>query len=227
MSTGKLLKAAAPVVDIFETLRSAADPGKAASMCAYMRGQFPFLGISAPKRRNLSRDFLKTFGRQSVDWNFIFECWRQLAREFQYLVKDYWVGVKTLLTPSDIPDVWGLVLHKFWWDTVDGLDVIVGDVALHHPEVNDALSDWSVDENIWLRHLVINHQLTRREKTSAPLFERILVNNFGQTEFFIIKAIGWVLRNYSKTNPDWVRNFIERHRGEMTPLSIREADRYV
>ncbi len=53
------------------------------------------------------------------------------------------------------------------------------------------------------------------------------MNNLGQTEFFINKAIGWALRDYSKTNPDWVRDFIERHQAEMAALSIREGSKYL
>ncbi|MDR2113522.1 MAG: DNA alkylation repair protein [Candidatus Accumulibacter sp.] len=212
---------------IFEVFRSVADPEKAAPMSAYMRDQFFFLGIPTPERKRSSRDFLKTLGKKSVDWDFIFECWQQPEREFQYLAKDYLAKAKAVLTPSDMPNLRELVIRKSWWDTVDGLGVIVGDVALRYPEVNDTLLNWSVDENFWLRRLAIDHQLGRREKTDTLLLERILMNNFGQTEFFINKAIGWALRDYSKTNSDWVRDFIERHRGEMASLSIREASKYV
>ena len=54
-----------------------------------------------------------------------------------------------------------------------------------------------------------------------------LVNNFGSSEFFINKAIGWSLRDYSKTNQDWVRNFVETHKDKMDKLSIREASKYL
>jgi 3-methyladenine DNA glycosylase AlkD len=212
---------------IFEVFRSTADPEKAAPMSAYMRDQFFFLGIPTPERKRLSRDFLKTLGKKSVDWDFIFECWQQPEREFQYLAKDYLAKATAVLTPSDMPNLRELVIRKSWWDTVDGLDVIVGDVALRYPEVSDTLLNWSVDENFWLRRLAIDHQLGRRKKTDTLLLERILMNNFGQTEFFINKAIGWALRDYSKTDPDWVRGFIERHRGKMASLSIREASKYV
>jgi 3-methyladenine DNA glycosylase AlkD len=214
-------------MDIFETFKAAADLEKAAPMSAYMRGRFPFLGIPAPERKRLSRDFLKSPGRKTVDWDFVFECWRRPEREFQYLAKDYLSKMAAVLTPSDIPNLRELAVTKSWWDTVDGLDVIVGAVALRYPEVNDTLLGWSIDENFWLRRLAIDHQLTRRDKTDARLLERILVNNLGQAEFFINKAVGWALRDYSKTNPDWVRDFVERYRGEMAALSIREASKYI
>jgi DNA alkylation repair enzyme len=75
--------------------------------------------------------------------------------------------------------------------------------------------------------LAIDHQLLRKEKTDTKLLEKILVNNLVKTEFFINKAIGWALRDYSKTNPDWVRDFIEQHQAEMAALSIREGSKYL
>ena len=67
----------------------------------------------------------------------------------------------------------------------------------------------------------------RKEKTDTALLEQILRNNLGQTEFFINKAIGWALRDYSKTNPQWVRAFIDKHHSHMAKRSIREASKYL
>lgn len=214
-------------MDIFAVFRSAANPEKADSMSAYMRNQFPFLGIPTPERRKLSRGFFKSVDKTAVDWGFVFKCWRQPEREFQYLAVDYLAKLKGLMTAADIPNLRELAVQKSWWDTVDGINTIIGDIALCCPEVNDTLLEWSTDENFWLRRIAIDHQLLRKEKTDTDLLERIIVNNFGQKEFFINKAIGWSLREYSKTNPAWVRGFIERHRSKMTPLSIREASKYI
>ena len=126
-----------------------------------------------------------------------------------------------------MPNLRKLIVTKSWWDTVDSLDVLIGDIALRHPRVNSVIVGWSTDENLWLRRLAIDHQLTRKEKTDTALLEQVIVNNLGQNEFFINKAIGWSLRDYSKTNPAWVRDFIERHRYELSPLSLREASKYV
>ncbi|MCL1840738.1 MAG: DNA alkylation repair protein [Propionibacteriaceae bacterium] len=214
-------------MDVFETFRAAANPEKAAEMAAYMRGQFAFLGIPTPVRKKLSREFLKSQPKDAVDWAFVSTCWEQPEREFQYLAEDYLARVKTSLSPADVPRLRELVVTKSWWDTVDCLDVIVGDIALRHPEVNQTLLGWSVDDNFWLRRLAIDHQLIRHDLTDTGLLEQIIANNMGQTEFFINKAIGWALRDYSKTNPDWVRDFIARHRDQMAPLSIREASKYL
>jgi 3-methyladenine DNA glycosylase AlkD len=214
-------------MDIFKTFRAASDPEKAAQMKAYMRGQFPFLGIPTPERRKLSRDFFRESSQHDIDWNFVAKCWKQPEREFQYLALDYLAKVKSKASFGDISKLRELAVQKSWWDTIDNIDDIVGDIALRCPETKDVLLAWSVEDNFWLRRIAIDHQLGRKEKTDTVLLERILVNNLGQTEIFVNKAIGWCLREYSKTNPRWVRNFINRHRSEMAALSIKEASKYI
>lgn len=214
-------------MDIFEIFRNAANPVKAAPMSAYMRNQFSFLGISTPERKILSQEFLNTLKQNAMDWTFVFTCWEMPEREFQYLAVEYLTRQKAKLTDSDIPNLRKLIITKSWWDTVDGLDILVGDIALRYPTVSQILLTWSMDENIWLRRAAIDHQLGRREKTDTLLLEKIICNNLGQKEFFINKAIGWSLREYSKTNPAWVREFIDRHREALSALSIREASKYI
>jgi len=214
-------------MDIFEIFRSAANPQKAAPMSAYMRDQFPFLGIQKPERKKLSRDFMKAADKTAVDWAFIFKCWEQPEREYQYLAVDYLTKLKAVLTQDDIPDLQKLITTKSWWDTVDSLDVIVGDVASRFSEVNDTLLKWSIDENIWLRRAAIDHQLARKDKTDTSLLAQIIRNNLEQSEFFINKAIGWSLREYGKTNPEWVRKFIGKHKEKMSPISVRESSKYL
>ncbi|MCL1880411.1 MAG: DNA alkylation repair protein [Actinomycetia bacterium] len=212
-------------MDVFDTLRAAANPEQAKRMSAYMRNHFAFLGIETPKRRKLCREFLKS--QKSVDWGFVFECWQQPEREYQYLAVDCLAKLKGQLTAADIPNLERLTTSKSWWDTVDALDMVVGDIALRHEEVNATLLQWSSDENIWLRRCAIDHQRGRKNKTNTVLLEQILLNNFGQSEFFINKAIGWSLRDFSKTDPDWVRQFIDKHKENMSPLSVREGSKYL
>ncbi|NLA11834.1 MAG: DNA alkylation repair protein [Firmicutes bacterium] len=214
-------------MDIFEVFRAAENPAKAAQMSAYMRHQFSFLGIQKPERGKLSRDFFKGMDQTALDWDFVFKCWQQSEREFQYLAVDYLSRLKGLLTADDISKLRDLAVSKSWWDTVDGLNVIIGDLALRFTGVKEIMLRWSTGGNIWLRRIAIDHQLMYKKQTDRALLERIIINNLGGTEFFINKAIGWSLRQYSKTDPDWVRSFIERHRGEMAALSIREAGKYI
>ena len=98
---------------------------------------------------------------------------------------------------------------------------------LRHPEVNATLLDWSQSDNIWLRRVAIDHQLLRKGQTDTALLEAIIRYNLELKEFFINKAIGWALRDYSKTDPDWVSQFIARYRNQMNALSIREGSKYI
>ncbi|MDR1506376.1 MAG: DNA alkylation repair protein [Treponema sp.] len=214
---------------IIQAYKDAADADLAKSMSAYMRNQFPFLGIPRPKRGEIFREFFTPPALRdaaAVNWAFVNDLWKR-EREFQYLAVEYVTKLRHLLLPADLRRLRRLAVTKSWWDTIDGLDRIAGGIALRFPEVNQTLLAWSLDKNIWLRRIAIDHQLTRKDKTNTVLLGQIIKNNFGQKEFFINKAIGWSLREYSKTNPAWVRKFVGKHRGEMNPLSIREAVKYV
>ena len=212
---------------LFRQFRNHANKTIAAEMSAYMRDMFPFLGIKKPERAALQKDFLKAAKKSgSVDWGFIDECWT-LEREFQYLALDYLRTLQPLLMPDDILRLRTLAVTKSWWDTVDFIDSLVGDIALRFPEVNTVILEWSIDENIWLRRIAIDHQLQRKARTDTALLEQVIVNNLGQKEFFINKAIGWALREYSKVDSVWVADLIERYRDRLAPLSIREASKYL
>ena len=215
------------VEELLENLKTVANPDDAVAMKAYMKNKFEFLGVKTPARRKLAKAFFKQQTDSVIDWNFINESWSNPYRELQYAALDYLESRKKLLIPSDLPSLKKLAQTKSWWDTIDFLDRLVGSIITRFPETKEIILSWSCDEDIWLRRLAIDHQLLRKEETDTELLEKILVNNLGQIEFFINKAIGWALRDYSKTNPDWVRDFIERHRAEMATLSIREGSKYL
>ena len=215
------------VKELVKELKAVANPDDAVAMKAYMKNKFEFLGVKTPARRKLAKTFFKQQTDSVIDWNFINEAWNNPYRELQYASLDYLESRKKLLIPSDLSHLKKLAQTKSWWDTIDFLDRLVGSIIARFPETKEIILAWSRDEDIWLRRLAIDHQLLRKEETDTELLEKILVNNLGQTEFFINKAIGWALRDYSKTNADWVRDFIEQHREEMSALSIREGSKYL
>lgn len=200
----------------------------AIKMAAYMRNKFPFLGVRPPERRAVCREFYRQAKHgKIVDWDFLNDCWENEYREMQYVAVGYLTAMQEFLTPGDVDRIRHLAQSKSWWDTIDGLDKIVGAIALEYPEVNETLLAWSTNEDFWLRRIAIDHQLLRKEKTDTDLLATIIENNLGQTEFFVTKAIGWSLRDYSKTDPVWVRAFLEKNGERMAPLSIREASKYL
>lgn len=213
---------------IFEALLALRDEERAPQMSAYMRNQFPFLGIPTGPRKAAYKKFLATAKKEKrVDFDFVDQCFERDEREFQYAGVDYLLAIQNCLGPGDLPKLKLYIQTKSWWDTVDGLDGVVGSIIQRYPECKPILLDWSVADDIWLRRVAIDHQLGFKGKTDTKLLADIIRNNLNQKEFFINKAIGWSLRDFSKTDPDWVRAFISEHKRELSNLSIREGSKYV
>ena len=213
---------------LYEEMIQHKNEEQAQKMSKYMLNKFEYIGIKTPERRKIFKNFFKEYkNEEKIDWEFVNKCWENKYREFQYVAADYLKNMKDKLTIDDIPKLKQFILKKSWWDTIDNLDMTIGALALKDSNVNKILLEWSLDENIWLRRIAIDHQLLRKEKTNTELLEKILKNNLEQTEFFINKAIGWALRDYSKTNPKWVKNFIEKNKEKMAKLSIKEASKYL
>ena len=195
---------------LLKELQNLANADDARAMKTYMRGRFEFLGVKTPARRKAAKAFFKKHGGADIDWRFVQQAWEHPFREMQYAALDYLETRKNLLCPGDLPQLKKLAQIKSWWDTIDFLDRLAGGIIAGFPETRFVILQWSRDEDIWLRRLAIDHQLLRKDQTDQHLLEQILVNNLDQTEFFINKAIGWALRDYSKTNPEWVKNFMGR-----------------
>ena len=216
------------LLEIIDCLEARADNARALDMSKYMKNKFEFFGVGASVRNEIWKPYFKEAKKtKKIDWDFIEICFKHDKRECQYTAAYYLKYMKKFLVEDDIPKLKELVLTKSWWDTVDILDKVIGSIIYNNKNLNPIILEWSKDDNIWLRRVAIDHQLLRKENTDERLLEKILINNLNHKEFFVNKAIGWALRDYSKTNPQWVRNFIEVHKENMASLSIREASKYL
>ncbi|WP_407349976.1 DNA alkylation repair protein [Lactococcus garvieae] len=213
---------------IVEDFRAHTDTEKAKKQEAYLRDQFKFLGLPTPVRRELSKSFLKEKAQEKViDWQLVDFLWSEEEREFQYLACDYLRKMKKYLEATDLPKIYQLATTKSWWETVDSLDELVGYLLLSGKIKSPDILKWSVDENFWIRRIAINCQLGFKEATDTELLSSVIRNNLGSKEFFINKAIGWALRDYSKTHPKWVAHFLLENEEKLTNLSLREASKYL
>ena len=216
------------LLEIIDCLEARADNVRALDMSKYMKNKFKFFGVAASERNEIWKPYFKEAKKtKKIDWDFIEICFKHDKRECQYTAAYYLKYMKKFLVEDDIPKLKELVLTKSWWDTVDILDKVIGSIIYNNKNLHPIILEWSKDDNIWLRRVAIDHQLLRKEHTDVQLLEKILINNLNHKEFFVNKAIGWALRDYSKTNPQWVRNFIEVHKENMASLSIREASKYL
>ncbi|MCL1945473.1 MAG: DNA alkylation repair protein [Firmicutes bacterium] len=207
---------------IKSTMQQNANAQKAKKMSDYMRGQFEYFGIPTPTRRDLCKPFWdkKT---ASLDWKFVMDCWNDSHREMQQIAMDYLRHHYLQIVVDDIPKLRQLVETKSWWDTIDGLNWYFGFLTQIDSSIKQLMLEYSLDDNFWIRRISINHQIGLKDKTDELLLQQIILNNFGSKEFFINKAIGWALREYSKTNPNCVVQFVDNHREKMSVLSVREA----
>ncbi len=202
-----------------------ANPQRARQMEAYMRNQFSFYGIPAPLRKQIIRThvpyYFWDFQEQFLD--FIHQCWLQDHREFKYLGLDLSRRFVKKLDVHALPFFEQKIGESSWWDTVDGIAPnILGYIVKSSPETMISYcQNWIENDNFWYQRSAIILQLTYREKTNTELLAECIKRRAGSKEFFIQKAIGWALRQYAKTNPDWVRRFISKNK--IAPLSIREA----
>lgn len=211
---------------ISSSFEAHADPERAAPMAAYMKGQFPFLGISATERRGLQRRAwnglpepsereLRTIARAS---------WRKPEREYQYFGADYVRAHVARCSTDFLVTLEALITTKSWWDTVDLLAARgVGRLAQKHPSVKRAMDTWIESDNVWLARTALLFQLTYRSDTNVAKLFGYCEQRVADENFFIRKAMGWALREYSKTDAPAVRAFVHAHRDSLSPLTRREA----
>ena len=214
------------VVRLQAAFEPARDPARAAAMSAYMRDLFPFLGIPTPQREALQREALA--GVPKLSEGELIEAalglWELPEREYQYAALALLGRGAKSLTPAFIPVARQLVETKPWWDTVDSLaSHVVGGIVLRHPELRGEMDRWIEDDDFWVARVALLHQLRHKGATDADRLFAYCERRAGDTEFFIRKAIGWALREYSKTDAAAVREFVARNEATLSGLSKREA----
>lgn len=204
----------------------AADPVRAAAMRAYMKDVAPFLGIPTPARRALSRTVLAGTPRPGEDdcAAIALRCWALPQREYHYFAVDYLGRHAGRCSSAFLPVVRRLITTTSWWDTVDLLAAhVVGTLVAADPRLGAVMDDWIADDDLWVVRTALLHQLRFKDRTDTDRLFAHCLSQSGHPDFFVRKAIGWCLREYAKTDPEAIRDFLARERGRFAPLSVREA----
>jgi len=208
-----------------EALEAHRDPAKAIAMAAYMRGKFPFLGIATPKRRRLTAAAfagLPPPGEGELG-ELLGHLWERPEREYQYAGCDLAARHVARCGAGFLDTTRTLITTKSWWDTVDALaSSVAGPLVARYPAGHAVMDEWIASDNLWLARSAILHQLRCKQRTDAGRLFRYCELRLPDEDFFIRKAIGWALRDYSKTDGEAVRAFVAAHPG-LSPLSRREA----
>ncbi|MBO9626890.1 MAG: DNA alkylation repair protein [Microbacterium sp.] len=206
-------------------LREVADPAIAPGQQAYMKSEMPFLGVKVPVARRAARQLARGTTDAAELRASALDLWRGAThREERYAATEL-MGLRPVRGRiEEMPVHEEMIRTGAWWDHVDEVAHRLAETLDAHPaELTPVLRGWATDEDFWIRRASIIAQLGRRERTDVALLVAAIAPNLGDAEFFIRKAIGWALREYGKTDPDWVLAFVAAHEGELSGLSRREA----
>ncbi|MCD4729326.1 MAG: DNA alkylation repair protein [Bacteroidales bacterium] len=213
------------LIPISESFADNANEKIAFQMKKYMKGQFDYFGIKSPERKVLKKEFLDLYGLPEPDQleDIVRECWQLPQREYQYFIMEILHRLAKKAKGKRIDLYEFLVKNKSWWDTVDFIASNLAGVHFQlYPElIKPHTEKWMDSGNMWLQRTAILFQLKYKKDTDLVLLTEYIQRLQGSKEFFINKAIGWVLREYSKTDPDWVIHFVQHN--ELAKLSKREA----
>lgn len=217
------------VNDVHSLFLEHANPRIARGQKAYMKNKFEFYGIQSVKRRELQQPFLvkKWLPAKAEAFQLIRDLWAAPQREMQYFALDLIFRYHDQWDVDDAMFLEFLITEKSWWDTVDFLAVnSVGTYLKKFPDERDALIEkWLSSGNIWLQRSCLLFQLKYKAELDVPLMASVIERLKGSREYFINKAIGWILREYSKTNPEWVDSYIRQ--SDLHPLSRREGMKWI
>jgi 3-methyladenine DNA glycosylase AlkD len=212
-------------------LHKLAEPARAAGMAAYMKSATPCLGVRVPQVRALVRAEARRRPPTSTAAlrDTVAMLWREATyREERYAATELLnvPAARRLREPGLIDLYEELIVSGAWWDHVDEVAGRVGELLLEfRAEIRPVIVSWQRSPDRWLRRTSVICQRSARDRTDLGLLTAAIEANAGDPDFFLRKAIGWALRSYAYTDPEWVRVFVASH--ELSPLSVREATKHL
>jgi len=204
-----------------------ANPQRAKEQQRYMKSKMPYWGLGLPEVRKLCKPLFKKYPPQDngAYRKILLHIFKNAKkREEWYAGENYAKQFPEFITEENVDLYIKIVRLTQWWDLVDGVAAqLVGPALQGKKSLKANLKKWIADKNMWVRRTALLTQLKYKEKTDPELLAELILNVADEKEFFIRKAIGWALREYSYTNPAWVKAFIKKHEEQLSNLSIREG----
>lgn len=217
------------IQNLVSEIRALADPVRAEYAKKYMRNQFEYVGPDTKTLRACINQYIKVNDYPDIGklGEFSLKLWELPEREFQYAAIQFIRKMSKKIRLEDMAWIEKLIVQKPWWDTVDGIaGWICGDYFKMYPEqIKPVTGRWMASGNMWLQRSALLFQLQYKQNTDTLLLANYIDQLSSHTDFFIRKAIGWSLREYSKTNREWVKEFVNSH--SLSGLSTREASKYL
>lgn len=214
------------ITELQNLFQENANPERALQQKAYMKDKFAYYGLTSPQRRLLQKPFLtkQYLPKKDIAFQICRQLWQKPQREFHYFSLELLNKYQKQVDKKDIALFEWLILHNSWWDTIDFIAPnLVGNYFRKFPETRKQITQkWLASNNIWLQRSCLIFQLKYKTETDSILLGQCIQNLKGTKEFFINKAIGWALRQYSRTNSIWVIDFVKNNQ-DLSNLSKKEA----
>jgi 3-methyladenine DNA glycosylase AlkD len=216
-------------------LQKSSNTAKAVEMQGYVRSEMPMYGVMK-KNRTTTEKILYGILKEECNpltlplyRDLVETLWNLPHREEKYLAIEMAIHHKKCIVMDNLPLYERMLREDFmWWDLVDPIAVnLIGPLTKDHRDTMEPiLQNWIRDEDcMWIRRAAILAQLKHKQETNQELLFHFCWQRMHEKEFFIRKAIGWSLREYSKTHPEAVREYLIEHKDRLPGLSYREASR--
>lgn len=218
--------------DLLVTLQSMSDPVRAVETKRYLKSDLEFLGLSAAKVRSVVKTFVRANREASraVVLDVVRSLWTERVFESRWLAVELLDAYGTTLRPSDPRLLETMIRQSKTWALVDPLAVsITGGLVERYHELGATLDRWATDDDFWVRRASMLALLNplRRGEGDFDRFGRYAEAMLDEKEFFIRKAIGWILRETSKKRPDLVYEWLRPRAARASGVTMREAVKYL
>jgi 3-methyladenine DNA glycosylase AlkD len=221
----------AAALTVTDELRPLGTPERAAQEKRYLKSDLEFFGVGVPDLRRVVKAAVRARPGldpgQMVGWAAAL--WREPVHERRAAAVEILTLAAPRLAAGDLPIVERLLRESLTWAYVDALaGNVAGEIALRDPAgAWPRIDAWAVDADFWVRRSALL-ALLRGIRAGTPdlaRFTRYAEPMLAEKEFFVRKAIGWVLREISRRDPQWVAKWTEGHISTMSGVTFREAAR--
>lgn len=214
------------VAEIRRQLQALGDPQRAMHQARYMKHRQEFMGVAMPQVREIARQCYRRYTPANAeDFRLVLTpLWKGKWREERYVAQLLAERWRVWQWPDALEDFAWMVRTGQWWDVVDAVATrLVGRLLLAHPQCRETVYAWIEDEDMWIRRTALLCQLNHKANTNEEALTRMILQVAHEEAFFTRKAIGWALRQYARTNPTFVREFVNTNQSRLSTLSRREA----
>lgn len=215
---------------IEQQLRAHGDPARAVKERAYLKSTLDHIGVPVPVTRKVVRAAAKELTDRAEVIAVARALWEKPIYERRLSTVELLAYRTGSLTPDDLPFIESLLRQAKTWALVDHLaEAVAGDIVRRNPAAAEVLDRWAIDPDFWIRRSALLALLGPVRKGNGDLqrFSRYADGMLDEREFFIRKAIGWVLREIGKRNPEWVADWLAQRQGRVPALAVREAVKYL